>query len=104
MYVPIATNLDLTGRDLGSYTTISQNHSKYDRYIFQLKHSKIYRDIVRKYSITDYSIIHAHSLFSNGYIALRIKQEFGLTYMVVVRNTDVNLFFKNMIHLRKLGE
>ncbi len=104
VYVPIPTSLDLTGRDLGSYTTISQNHSKYDRYIFHLKHSKIYQDIITKYNIMDYSIMHAHSLFSNGYIALRIKEEFGLPYIVAVRNTDVNVFFKYMIHLRKLGE
>ena len=42
--------------------------------------------------MNEYSLIHAHSLFSNGYIAMRIKQDYGIPYIVAVRNTDVNTF------------
>lgn len=89
--------------DLGDYTTVSNNHGKYDRLFFHLKHKKILKDIEKKYIINKYSIIHAHSLFSNGYIAMKLKEKYGIPYVVAVRNTDVNIFFNYMIHLRKLG-
>ena len=34
---------------------------------------------------------------------MKLKRQYGIPYIVAVRNTDVNLFFKKMIHLRKLG-
>lgn len=89
--------------DYGKYTTVSRNHNKFDRMIFHLKHMKIFKDVTRKYDISSIDSIHAHSLFSNGYIALKIKRKFKIPYIVAVRNTDVNIFFKYMIHLRKMG-
>lgn len=103
VYVPVPTSVDTSSLKLGDYTTISVNHGKYDRLFFRLKHIKIYKDIIKKYIITDYTLIHAHSLFSNGYIALKLKKKYGIPYVVAVRNTDVNTFMRYMIHLRKLG-
>jgi glycosyltransferase involved in cell wall biosynthesis len=102
VFVPTSNDENLT-LDLGEYTTISKNHTKYDRLFFHLKHKKIFKDIIQKFDITKFNLTHAHSLFSNGFIALRLKEDFGIPYVVAVRNTDVNIFFKNMIHLRKLG-
>ncbi|MDK2828110.1 MAG: L-malate glycosyltransferase [Clostridium butyricum] len=103
VFVPISSSVILNNSDLGKYTTVSVNHGKYDRILFFLKHNKIYKDIIRRFKIGEYSVIHAHSLFSNGYIAYKLKQEYGVPYIVAVRNTDVNVFFKYMVHLRKLG-
>lgn len=103
VYVPVSSSYEPTNFDYGTYTTISKNHNEYDRYLFHLKHNKIYKDIQDKYNIEEYSLIHAHSLFSNGYIAMRLKEQYGIPYIVAVRNTDLNLFFKKMIHLRFLG-
>lgn len=103
VFVPVSSAFENNDFDYGEYTKISKNHNKYDRYFFHLKHNKIYNDVQKKYNIKEYSIIHAHSLFSNGYIAMRLKKQYGIPYVVAVRNTDVNLFFKKMIHLRKLG-
>lgn len=103
VFVPISSNIQVNDFDFGEYTTISKNHTKYDRLLFHLKHNKIYNDIQKKYLVGDYTLTHAHSLFSNGCIALRLKKKYGLPYVVAVRNTDVNIFFKKMIHLRKLG-
>lgn len=89
--------------DLGPYTKVSINHGKYDKYIFHLKHHKIYKDVIKQYAIDHFSLIHAHSLFSNGYIAMKLKREFGIPYITAVRNADVNAFFKYMVHLRSLG-
>ncbi|NMA31262.1 MAG: glycosyltransferase family 4 protein [Candidatus Methanofastidiosa archaeon] len=103
VYVPVSASVDPSALKLGDYTNISVNHGTYDRFLFHLKHIKIYKDIVKKYVLDKYSLIHAHSLFSNGFIALKLKRNFGIPYVVAIRNTDVNTFFKYMIHLRKLG-
>lgn len=82
---------------------ISKCYNKMDRYIFHLKHGKVLKDIKNRLEIKQYDIIHAHSLFSNGYIAFKLKQYYGIPYIVAVRNTDVNLFFNKVIYLRKIG-
>ena len=72
---------------------ISKCYNKWDRYIFHIKHTKVLKDIKRKIDLEKYDIIHAHSLFSNGYIAYKLNQEYNIPYIVAVRNTDVNIFF-----------
>ncbi|WP_208586128.1 glycosyltransferase family 4 protein [Gracilibacillus suaedae] len=89
--------------DFGSYSKISSNHNKHDRYIFYLKQMKILKDVQYQYNIDDYSIIHAHSLFVNGYVAYKLYKKYKVPYIVTIRNTDINIFFKKMIHLRKIG-
>ncbi len=103
VYVPVSNSVASSNIEMGDYTKISVNHGKYDRFLFHLKHSKICKDIINKYDISSYTLTHAHSLFSNGYIALKLKLNYGIPYVVAIRNTDVNLFFRYMIHLRKLG-
>lgn len=100
VYVPSSVPIN---RDLGTYTLIRINHKKVDRYVFYLKHIKIFRDIKKVYELDAYSVVHAHSLFSNGYLAMRIKRDFGIPYLVAVRDTDANVFFKRMVWLRNLG-
>lgn len=78
-------------------------YKEVDRLVFYIKHNKILKNIVKKVDIENYDILHAHSLFSNGYIAYKLKQRYNIPYVVAVRNTDVNTFFRRMIHLRKLG-
>jgi len=102
VFVPVSSSIN-DRKDFGSYTTISKNHTKYDRFIFHLKQHKIYKDIINKYDIKKFSIIHAHSLFTNGFIAMKLNKDFGIPYIVAVRNTDVNIFFKKMFHLRRIG-
>lgn len=82
---------------------ISQCYNKNDRYIFHLKHLKVLKDVQKRMDIKKYNIMHAHSLFSNGYIAYKLKQRYNTPYIVAVRNTDVNLFFSKIIYLRKIG-
>jgi glycosyltransferase involved in cell wall biosynthesis len=82
----------------------SECYNEFDRYIFHLKHNKILGDIKQRINLKDFTCMHAHSLFSNGYIAMRIKEEVGTPYIVAVRATDLNLFFKYMVHLKPLGK
>ena len=103
VYVPVPKTSKIIDSDMGDYTKVSPNHGKYDRYIFHLKHNKIYKDIKKSFRAHEFSLCHAHSLFSNGYISLKLKNEYSLPYVVAVRNTDINYFFKKMPHLRKIG-
>ena len=48
-------------------------------------------------------MIHAHSLFTNGYIAMRLAAKYHKPYIVAVRNGDINLFFKKLLFLRPVG-
>ena len=103
VYVPVSNSYKNILDEFGDYTTISRVYKKYDRVIFHLKHRKILNDIKKVYDINKFEVMHAHSLFSNGYIAMKLKRQFKIPYIVAVRNTDVNIFFKKMINLRYLG-
>lgn len=46
------------------------------------------------------TVVHAHTLFSDGFAARRVARRYGLPYVVAVRNTDINLFAKYFPHLR----
>ena len=92
-----------TDSDYKENIYISKCYNKFDRVIFHLKHSKVLKDIKDKMEIEEYDIMHAHSLFSNGYVAYKLNQLYDIPYIVAVRNTDVNLFFSKMLYLRKLG-
>lgn len=102
VFVPISYSIN-NQNEFGAYTTISNNHNKLDRFVFHIKQKKIYNDIINRYDLKEFSLIHAHSLFTNGYVAMKLKQNFKIPYIVAVRNTDVNIFLKKMIHLRGTG-
>lgn len=74
-----------------------------DRLLFFRKQHIIQKDIENKELCNGCSIIHAHNLFSGGYTAWNLHKKYGIPYVVAVRNTDVNVFFRYMIHLRGIG-
>ncbi|WP_177244119.1 glycosyltransferase, partial [Alkalibacterium sp. 20] len=86
-----------------SYLDVRLNYSNWNRPFFLLKEHKILKDFMKLYKNSAFDILHAHTLFSNGYIAMRAKQKFGIPYIVAVRDMDVNIFFKYRINLRRLG-
>lgn len=88
---------------LNSEIIYSQCFNYFDRLLFHKKVRKIYIDLLNKVKLENINIIHAHSLFINGYIAYKLKKEKHIEYIVAVRGTDLNIFFKNMPHLRKIG-
>ena len=103
VYVPAPKSFDSSGRVFGAYTKIHWVFNKADRAFFHIKQNKIISDIKKTYDIGKYELVHAHSLFTNGYAAMKLNQEFKIPYCVALRNTDLNVFFKRMIHLRKTG-
>jgi len=86
-----------------SYLLIKKILNKSDRYFFKRRNKKVVNLIENENIIHKYDLLHAHSLFSNGNIAYTLKKRYGVPYIVAVRNTDINHFFKKRILLRKLG-
>ena len=74
-----------------------------DRVLYGEKISRIYKDVIKTVPIDEVDIIHAHTWYSDGGVAYEIYKQYGIPYIVAVRNTDLNLFFKYMLHLRKYG-
>ncbi|PPK45279.1 glycosyltransferase family 4 protein [Clostridium algidicarnis] len=81
----------------------SKDFTNLDRLIYYTKVDKIYKDCINKINLEEMKVIHAHSLFINGGVALRLKKEKGTDYIVEIQNTDINKFFKYMKHLKKIG-
>ncbi len=74
-----------------------------ERMFFLRKESKALSSLYSLVDVASYDIVHAHSLFSNGYLALEAKRKRGLPYIVAFRNTDLNAFFKVRPWLRRVG-
>ena len=104
VYIPVENSFKNNDFDYGEYALISRSYFKWERAFFHLKHYKILDDVRKRYVLSEFDLCHAHSWFSNGYIAYKLKKIYGLPYVVAIRNTDVNIFFKYMIHLRRVGK
>jgi len=105
-YVPVSNKLNIRKEieePPPKHVSVNKVFKKNDRFIFQLKHRKILKDFFNNYKLNPDIILHAHSLFSNGYIAYKSFLKFGTPYIVAVRATDLNVFFKKLVHLRRLG-
>ncbi|SDM56591.1 glycosyltransferase family 4 protein [Sediminibacillus halophilus] len=107
MYVPYKTSEISNKRilDNAKHTEyiFSSPYTKLDRILYYPKINKILKDLKMRVDFRKVELIHAHFLFSNGGIAYKLKKEIGIDYIVAVRNTDINYFFKYAIHLRSLG-
>ena len=81
---------------------IAFNHL--DKYFFTHKQNKIYRQLIHLVNPSQYDMVHAHTLFTDGNIALTLKEAFNLPYVVTVRSfTDLDSFFRLRINLRSRG-
>ena len=75
-----------------------------DRFNFITKHKKTFKSFRNFIDKNDkFDLLHAHSLFSNGYVAYMAHKKYNIPYIVAVRNTDMNVFFKYIFFLRPLG-
>lgn len=59
------------------------------------------KDVVKKINLKEIQIIHAHSLFSDGGVAYELYKQFNIPYIVAVRDTDINKYYKHAKHLKR---
>jgi len=109
IYVPIRSAKDF-GRNqnfdlkFGTYIYSYIIKSIFDRALYFQKVNRITKDIEKHDQFSTESLIHAHTIFSDGAVALKLHRKYGMNYIVTVRNTDVNFFFKYLFFLRGFGE
>jgi L-malate glycosyltransferase len=107
MYVPVRTKEEIGKYDIPNNSNIQIHYSfvlkMYHRLLFNKKINKVYFDVINKVDPKEYDLIHAHFLFSDGGVALELYKKYQIPYIVSVRNTDVNYFFKYYKHLKRYG-
>ena len=64
------------------------------RLLFRTKVARVAHDIEQHVGLRSIDLVHAHFLFSDGAVALRLKRDFGIPFVTAVRNTDLNVFMK----------
>ena len=67
---------------------------KFDRFLFFNKQKKIRRAIEDSIKIRDFDLIHSHTLFNGGWASYKLREKYGIPYIVSVRNTDLNFFLR----------
>lgn len=103
VYIPVSNEFLNNNFNYGEYAKLSYCYKDWERLIFPFKHNKILKDIKKKFDCSNFDVYHAHSWFSNGYIAYKLNEKYKIPYIVAIRNTDINIFYKYMICLRNLG-
>lgn len=74
------------------------------KYVYHFKRWMLYRDLKKHVNMRDFDVMHAPTLFSDGGIALKAHKEYGIPYVVAVRNTDINLYMSPKLrHTHKDG-
>lgn len=107
IYIPVRKQEQLTSYDAILPQEIPCSYAlllkAYHRYWYRLKINTLYNYFLKHHSIATVGIVHSHSLFSDGGIALKLHRTFQIPYITTVTNTDINYFFKYGIHLRQQG-
>lgn len=73
------------------------------RFLFHSKIKLVYRELINSVNPYKYDLIHAVTLFSDGAVAYKLYKEFGIPYVISVRNTDINEFLAVAPHTWPLG-
>ena len=88
---------------LNENVSVCECFRKWDRTFFDYKQRKIQRALENEISVNNYSVIHAYTLFTDGNCARQLSKKYGIPYVVTIRNTDVNYFFRLRPYLRNRG-
>ncbi|SOY28894.1 Alpha-monoglucosyldiacylglycerol synthase [Acetatifactor muris] len=76
-----------------SNVVVSCCFRKRDRILYFFKQRKILKSAIDMLPISDYNVVHAYTLLSDGNIAMQISKKYGIPYIVTVRGTDLKDFF-----------
>src|SRR5690554_1757073 len=74
-----------------------------DRIFYRKKINKIVKDIETKIDLSKIKMIHAHTWYSDGGVAYLLSKKYNIPYIVTIRNSDLNVFQKYLIHERSFG-
>lgn len=74
-----------------------------DRIFYPYKIFKILKDIQKKVDFSQIDFIHAHTWYSDGGVAFFLSKKYNIPFVVAVRSTDFNVFYKKLLYLRSFG-
>lgn len=98
VYVPVRSREEIDGNrnDALLNTKFRYAHvlKKWHKVAFRQKIRTVYADVCSHVTPSYPDVAHAHFLFSDGAVALRLKQDSGIPYIAAVRNTDLNYFMR----------
>lgn len=66
----------------------------YHRFLFRAKVNYLYNDLSQKMDLSTVGVAHATTLFSDGAIAYKLYKQYRTPYVLAIRGTDINIFFK----------
>lgn len=75
----------------------------WDRFLYYTKARRALPDLLAHVRVAADTLVHAHTLFTDGGLAYRLHRQRGTPYVVTIRATDVAYFFPYMPHLRGHG-
>lgn len=77
---------------------------KYYKFFFLFKEWVLFNALIKRVDFNSLDYVLGYSLFSDGFLAYSLKKERGISYSIIVRNTDVNYFLKYRIYLYPLAK
>lgn len=89
-------NHDFDFETEGSKIIYSTSQRWYHRYLYSRKISGVVKDLEKFVDLDDISIIHTGTLCMTGAVAFEVSKRFNKPFIVSVRNTDINAYFKTM--------
>lgn len=90
-------------RPEGIEVIYSKDFRRIDRFLYHRKCKKVLTGIQKRIDLNKIDLVHTHYLFSGGGVAYRLKKQYNIEYISVVRNADLNYFFRYAVHLRNFG-
>ena len=89
--------------DANKDVIVSECFNRNDRFFFYHKQNKITSSVQDKVDFDSIDIIHAHTLFTDGNCAFELSKKYDIPFIVAIRNTDINHFFKKRKLLKQRG-
>ena len=103
VYVPEKRAKDM-GRNVPEDGAIDVHYSlivrPWDKLLYFTKARRALPDLRGKVNLAGVDLVHAHTLFTDGGIAYRLHRQTGLPFVVTLRFSDIEYFFKYEPHLR----
>lgn len=103
VYVPLnANNHDRIGnkpinfQNKESKIIYSTRLKRYHKIFYGLKIITIVSEIIKTVNLSTIDLIHASTLCFDGAIAYELNKRYRIPYIVAVRNTDVNAYYKKL--------
>lgn len=103
IFVPVRYGDKVDTEEMMGDVVVRECFSNFDRLVFYKKQFNILKEAERSLDIETFDILHAHTVFSNGYLAYKLEKIYGIPYIVSVRNTDLYVFFEKFFFMRNLG-